>query len=224
MVLESYGARAAVHAALGEPTRLRVVDALALGDHTPGELSAELEIAPNLLAHHLTVLNGAGLIRRTPSRGDGRRVYLRLEPHALDLAVIPKLTASSLVFVCTHNSARSQIAAALWNARSEIPAASAGTDPAPRVHPGAVAVAARHGIRLAGRPLGYEALEQRPDLVVSVCDRAREGSWPFDGIRHLHWSVADPTETGTDAAFDEAFDEIVARIDAVVPSITKGTP
>jgi protein-tyrosine-phosphatase/DNA-binding HxlR family transcriptional regulator len=224
MEVESYQTRAAIHAALGEPIRLRIVDGLALGDLTPGELARVLEISPNLLAHHLAVLTDAGLIHRTPSHGDGRRKYVRLDRRAFDLAAVPTLTSSSVLFVCTHNSARSQLAAALWNRRSDIPASSAGANPAARSHPGAVAVAARHGIRLAAVPRGYDTVDERPDLVVSVCDRAREAAWPFGETRHLHWSIADPAEIGTDEAFEAAFAEIAARIDTTLPSITKGTP
>jgi len=59
--------RARVHAALGEPTRLAIVDALALGDASPGELGTALDLPTNLLAHHLGVLHGAGIVERSRS-------------------------------------------------------------------------------------------------------------------------------------------------------------
>ncbi|MEU0157140.1 low molecular weight phosphatase family protein [Micromonospora fulviviridis] len=62
-----------------------------------------------------------------------------------------------VVFVCTRNSARSQLAAALWSGRTHIAAASAGTKPATRVPPYAVAVAHRRGLALNRRPLGRRA-------------------------------------------------------------------
>src|SRR6478609_9314286 len=124
--------RARVHAALGEPARLAIVDRLVPGDASPGELGVELGLATNLLAHHLRVLQEAGLIRRVQSEGDRRRTYVRLTlqdplvraavlPHYPPAAVAPRV-----VFVCTHNSARSQLAAASWRRVSSVPAACAG--------------------------------------------------------------------------------------------------
>ena len=70
--------RAHAHAALAEPHRLAIVDALALGDLSPGELGERTGQSSNLLAHHLGVLESAGLVRRRRSDGDGRRSYLTL--------------------------------------------------------------------------------------------------------------------------------------------------
>ena len=117
-------ARAAVHAALADPARLLISDALAEGDASPSELATLLEMPSNLLAHHLAVLEQAGLVSRRRSEGDRRRTYLRLVPGAIDsLARPPARTARRVLFVCTANSARSHLAAALWRRASEIPAA-----------------------------------------------------------------------------------------------------
>src|SRR6187431_2201341 len=70
--------RAAVHAALGEPVRLAIVDRLGPGDASPGELAEAVGLASNLLAHHLKVLEEAGVIRRVRSEGDKRRSYVQL--------------------------------------------------------------------------------------------------------------------------------------------------
>ena len=73
------------------------------------------------------------------------------------------------MFVCTRNSARSQLAAALWEEMTEAPAVSAGTHPTARVHPGAVAAAKRVGLDLATAvPRTLPAAGKRPDLVVTV--------------------------------------------------------
>ena len=121
-------ARARLHAALGEPARLAIVDRLVLGDAAPGELSRALGIPSNLLAHHVKLLEKAGVLTRSRSEGDHRRTYLRLHPDALaHLAPENAVRAPRVVFVCTHNSARSQLAAALWARRSPVHAASAGT-------------------------------------------------------------------------------------------------
>src|ERR1700712_1300811 len=141
--------RARVHAALGDPARLAIVDALTLGDASPGEIGAALGLPTNLVAHHVKVLQDAGLVVRTRSEGDRRRTYLRLDPRVLASLTPPPLNAGErVVFVCTHNSARSQLAAALWRERVGGAVASAGTRPAARVHSRAVAVAHRHGLAL----------------------------------------------------------------------------
>src|SRR5215475_5741211 len=133
--------RARVHAALGDPARLAMVDRLVLGDVSPGDVGRELDLPTNLVAHHVAVLEAAGVLRRTRSEGDRRRSYLSLIPGVLD-GLMPghRLAAPRVVFVCTQNSARSQLAAAVLASRSPVPAASAGTQPADRVHPRAVRV------------------------------------------------------------------------------------
>src|SRR6187401_1318616 len=137
--LSAVAERARVHAALGEPARLAIVDLLVLGDASPSELGRALGLSSNLLAHHVKLLEQAGVLERSRSEGDHRRTYLRLRPDALaGLAQAGIVRAPRVVFVCTHNSARSQLAAALWQQHSTVPVASAGTDPAKRVHPLAV--------------------------------------------------------------------------------------
>ena len=81
------------------------------------------------------------------------------------------------------------------------------------MHPQAVRAARRRGVDLGGAvPRGYDDVPAAPALVVSVCDRAREAGVPFDAPL-LHWSVPDPVEAGTAAAFSAAFGEIADRID-----------
>ena len=210
--------RAGVHAALGEPARLAIVDRLVPGDASPSELAAALGVASNLLAHHLRVLEQAGLVRRVRSEGDQRRWYVQLvlDDPMVAAAVAPgqrvaPLIPQRVVFVCTHNSARSQLAAASWRRVSRVPAESAGTDPAVRVHPGAVAAGRRHGLRLGrARTAHVDDVLAGGDLVVAVCDNAHE-ELAVDTAR-LHWSVPDPVRVGTAAAFDAAYDEISRRV------------
>jgi len=204
--------RARAHAALGEPVRLAIVDELVLGDAAPGELSARFGLATNLLAFHLRVLDDAGLVRRVRSEGDRRRQYVQLRlddpavaaltrpapgpvtnlTAALPTAAVPAVGEGAVprrvVFVCTANSARSQLAAAAWRRVSPLPVASAGTHPASRVHPRAVAAARRHGLDLTGAaPTALTGLPGQtrgsdggPDtgaddpLLVAVCDNAHE--------------------------------------------------
>jgi ArsR family transcriptional regulator, arsenate/arsenite/antimonite-responsive transcriptional repressor / arsenate reductase (thioredoxin) len=211
--------RAAIHHALGEPHRLAIVDALRLSDHSPSELAALTGLTSSLLAFHLDVLEDAGLVQRAPSHGDARRRYVRSRGEVLArLDVVPRLTVDEVLFVCTANSARSQLAAALWRARTGRDASSAGDAPALEVHPLALETARARGLDLAGaRPRGYDEVTVAPDLVVSVCDRARERGLPFD-VPALHWSIADPVGGGPEA-FERATDELARRIDQLATTV-----
>ena len=219
--------RARVYAALGDPVRLAIVDRLYVSDAAPRELSEHFGLATNLLAHHLQVLEVTGVIRRSRSEGDRRRKYvqLRLDNPAVralggghHLGAGPRrCLPSRVVFVCTHNSARSQLAAAAWGSVSVVPAASAGTHPAVRVHPRAVAIGHRHDLSLEqARTSSIHDVVRRGDLVVAVCDRAHEElADPESAERggRIHWSVPDPVLVNTNAAFEGAYRDIAGRVD-----------
>lgn len=208
--------RAAKHAALADPVRLAVVDHLAVGDASPSEVQALLGLPSNLVAHHLKILEDAGITRRRRSQGDRRRTYVSLVPSGLDAITAGPAHAdhvgptSRVVFVCTANSARSQLATALWHDASDLPAASAGTAPATRVAPGARAAAKRHGLRLVdGTPRHLDDVLRGDDLVVTVCDSAHE---ELDGRDAVHWAIPDPVAIGTAAAYDVVVTDLGHRI------------
>lgn len=214
--------RARVHAALGDPARLSIVDRLLLGDASPSELQALLSMPSNLVAHHLRILEEAGVVRRGRSEADRRRTYLQLVPEALE-AALPAAgwQAQRVVFVCSHNSARSPLAVAIWNRRSELPAISAGTHPATKVHPGAVKAANRRGLPIGSHtPVHFDDVVRAGDLVVAVCDNAHEELAPDP--RRLHWSVPDPAGSDASEAFDQAVDTLAARIDRLLPALRAG--
>jgi len=218
--MDDRATRAKAYAALGDETRLSIVELLAHADLAPSELGAELGLPTNLMAHHLQLLEAAGLIVRRRSEGDGRRSYVLRTP-ACDrlLGTGPSLPRPQRVaFVCAQNSARSQLAEAYWRRVSDVPVVSAGMHPAVRVHPQAVTVGRRHGLdltsatpKLAGEVLAGD------ELVVAVCDRAYEelGSHP------LHWSVPDPARNNTDAAFEQAYTDLAARVDLLAAQLTE---
>ena len=210
--------RAALHAALSDPARLRIIDTLAVGDAAPSELASMLDMPSNLLAHHLRVLESERLITRTRSEGDKRRSYLRLVSATLDELTPPLLRAPErVVFVCTANTARSQLAAALWRHTSPVPVTSAGTHPAPRIDPGAIAAAERHRLPMRRtRPRAFADVHAEGDLVITVCDIAHE---ELRDHSDLHWSVPDPTRTGTAAAFDRAYDDLTRRVHHLAPGL-----
>lgn len=204
--------RAAVHHALGEPVRLAIAEALALTDRTPSELEAALDVPSNLMAHHLEILEAAGVIRRTKSSGDARRRYVTLVPEALDgIAVLPlrPIEASRVLFVCTANSARSPLAEAIWRSITSVPAASAGTRPAIAVHPLALEAADGAGLAITHGPQQLEAIRRPGDFVVTVCDQAREGGTTESS---LHWSIPDPAEEERLEAFAEVGVALTKRI------------
>lgn len=209
--------RSAVHAALGEEARLRLVELLSDGDLTVRELGASLGMPGNLLAHHLNVLEEAGVIARLASDGDRRRRYVTLRRAVLD-GLVPSVArlSGSVVFVCSHNSARSQYAAAYWHSVTGGDPVSAGSHPSTEVHPSAIRVALERGIDLSSAaPRGYESINFVPDVLVSVCDRAREEPLP-EAQRRMHWSIPDPVPAGTVAGFRAAFLEVERRVDQLI--------
>jgi protein-tyrosine-phosphatase/DNA-binding HxlR family transcriptional regulator len=215
---EAIERRAAKHAALSEPARLHIVDLLTLGDLSPSEIRAALGIPANLVTHHLNTLEAVGMVSRSRSEADKRRSYVHLSDTALDgLTPGAVESADRVVFVCTANSARSQLAAALWGRHSAIPAVSGGTRPADRIDAGAIAAAARHHLPLPEtRPRVLSDVLTSTDFVVTVCDNAHE---ELGVSGNLHWSIPDPVRIGTAAAFDTTYTELQRRISDLAPRL-----
>lgn len=216
--------RARVHAALSEPHRLAIVDALALEDLAPSELGARTGQPSNLLAHHLGVLEAAGVVRRRRSDKDGRRSYLTLaweNPVVAATAVAGRRPEGTrVVFVCSANSARSQFAASLMASHGIADVASAGTAPARAIHPLALAELSAHGLSpLAPAPVSADDVLRNHDIVVAVCDNAFEvlGRARVD----LHWSIPDPAQGGADD-FHTAFSNLTPRIGRLADALTHG--
>lgn len=121
-----------------------------------------------------------------------------------------------VLFLCTGNSCRSQMAEAIVNARlgDEWQAVSAGTRPAGYTHPKAIAALAEIGIQHEGRSKHVdEFLGQEFDLVVTVCDSAAEDCpvWLGKG-KKVHHSFFDPATTDDMADFRRVRDEIAEVI------------
>ena len=214
-------ARARAYAALGDPSRLAIIDLLANADLASGELANQLNLPTNLIAHHLRVLEEAGLVVRRRSEGDGRRKYVTRTQACNQLMGAGRIPRPHKVaFVCSQNSARSQLAESYWRTVSDIPVVSGGTHPASRVHPRAVTVGRRHGLDLtASRPRLAADVLSGDELVIAVCDRAYED---LDS-RPLHWSIADPALGESNEAFEGAFDDITGRITRLAASF-QGEP
>ncbi len=212
------GARAARHAALADVARLAVVEELALGDRSPSELQAAVSLPSNLLAHHLKVLEDAGLVTRRRSEGDRRRTYLTLlDSSLIERTAVEDRDVGRVLFVCSANSARSQLAAALWRRTSDVPVVSAGTRPAERIADGAKDVAERRSLKLvSSKPRQFSDVVTGGDFVIAVCDNAYE---ELGSTVNLHWSVPDPVTEGDSAAFDRAYLEIERRITTLAPRL-----
>ncbi|HXV92229.1 MAG TPA: hypothetical protein VD813_02930, partial [Pseudonocardia sp.] len=103
------------------------------------------------------------------------------------------------------------------------PATSAGTRPAPAVHPGAVAAARRHAVPLDPAVPRHVAEVLRPsDVVITVCDSAHEELAPAP--EWMHWSVADPVRRGGEDAFDRTVAELARRVARVAPALHPADP
>lgn len=210
--------RAAVHAALSDPARLQIIDTLQYGDASPSELAVMVAMPSNLMAHHLRALEDVGLVTRRRSEGDRRRTYLRLVPAVLDAVSPPSIQRTQrVVFVCTANSARSHLAAALWRRTSTVPAESAGTHPATRIEPAALEAAARHALPIRRlRPRHISQVLHDGDLVVTVCDLAHE---ELGTASRIHWSIPDPVRAGTPKSYDDTVDELARRVEQLAPRL-----
>jgi protein-tyrosine-phosphatase/DNA-binding transcriptional ArsR family regulator len=222
------------------PVRWRVLDALGASDRTVSELCRLLGCRQSLVSYHLACLRHEGIVRRRRSSADGRESYYILDltrcgellaasaetlhPGLRFESRLPRRSASAgtrVLFLCTGNSARSQIAQALVEQLTDgrVEALSAGSHPK-SLHPNAVRVMRERGIDIAGRRSKHlsEFAGERFDAVVSLCDRVREVCPEFPGHPDLiHWSVRDPAREGTtDAetyvAFERTAGELAARI------------
>jgi ArsR family transcriptional regulator, arsenate/arsenite/antimonite-responsive transcriptional repressor / arsenate reductase (thioredoxin) len=224
----------------GHPLRWRLLSELARSDRRVGELCELANRRQSLVSYHLRQLRDGGLVSMRRSAADGRDTY-----YALDLARCGELLASAgvslhpglappaprerpstrarVLFLCTGNSARSQIAEALCERLSggTVSAASAGSHPKP-LHPSAVRVMPE----IAGRRSKHlsEFDGQRFDYVISLCDRVREVCPEFPGGPELiHWSIPDPArEPGRDA-FERTAAELHTRIDFLIQAIEANT-
>ena len=223
----------------GHPLRWRLLSELAHSDRRVGELSALAGRRQSLVSYHLRQLRDGGLVSLHRSAADGRDTYYVLDLArcgellsnagvALHPALAPaasartrgkaRSTPARVLFLCTGNSARSQIAEALCEQLSggAVIAASAGSHPKP-LHPNAACVMRDRGIDISTRRSKHlnEFAGRRFDCVISLCDRVREVCPEFDGAPKLiHWSVPDPARgPGNDEETLPAFERTAAEIE-----------
>lgn len=245
----------------GHPLRWRLLRELSRSDRRVGELCELVGRPQSLVSYHLGRLRAERLVSMRRSSADRRDAYYRvdlarcgellaatgeaLHPGLRLGAAFPRTTElrsrrprARVLFLCTGNSARSQMAEALLEHLSggAVQAFSAGSHPKP-LHPAAVRVMRARGIELAGRRSKHlsDFTGQRFDSVVSLCDRVREVCPEFPGHPELvHWSIPDPAQVSADdgaadAVFQRTASELAVRIAflleliASIPPTRKGT-
>jgi protein-tyrosine-phosphatase/DNA-binding transcriptional ArsR family regulator len=240
----------------GHPLRWRLLRELARSDRRVGELCNLAGRRQSLVSYHLRQLRDGGLVSTRRSLADGRDTY-----YVLDLGRCAELLAGAgvslhpglvtgersgarrqggsapalvrVLFLCTGNSGRSQIAEALAEQLSAgaVQAVSAGSHPRP-LHPSAVRVMRERGLDLAGRRSKHlsEFAGERFDYVISLCDRVREICPEFPAAPELiHWSIPDPAREGggdeqVEAAFERTAAELCSRIGFLLAAIEHSRP
>lgn len=221
---------------LANDLRWQLVRELAVGDYRVNELVARVKQPLNLVSYHLKQLREGHLVTMRRSEADGRDNYYSLDldylravldaagsaihpavsrPPATDL---PLPRVASVLFVCTHNSARSQMAEGLLRHLSQgnIHVSSAGSAPA-TIHPDAIATMDALGIDIRSQQSkGFAAvLDQSFDTVITVCDQAREVCPTFPGAgQHIHWGFADPAAITDPHERQQAFAATAQRLQA----------
>jgi len=218
----------------GHRLRWRLLSELARSDRQVRELKDLIGQPQSLVSYHLGQLRAGGLVTMRRSSADGRDAY-----YSIDLARCGELLTAAggalhpglrlrpppspqagararVLFLCTGNSTRSQMAQAIAEQLSggTVTAASAGSRPRP-VHPNAIRVMREHGIDISGRQAKHmdTFAGQRFDYVISLCDRVREVCPEFPGPPEvIHWSIPDPAAGGSDADTLPAFRAVAADL------------
>jgi protein-tyrosine-phosphatase/DNA-binding transcriptional ArsR family regulator len=236
---------------VAHPLRWRLLGELTRSDRAVRELTERVEEPQNLVSYHLRRLRDGGLVHAHRSAADGRDSYYAIDLvecerqlQAAGRALHPALSLTPahpmtqrarrrqrrVLFLCTGNSARSQIAEALVERSSggAVGAASAGSHPKP-LHPNAIRVMRERGVDISGNRTKHldELVPQRFDMVVTLCDRVREVCPEFPSRPELvHWSLPDPAQAGvsdreTYPAFERTAAELETRIRFLLPLLTQ---
>lgn len=230
---------------VADPLRWRLLRELSASDRRVGELCVIVGQPQSLVSYHLRRLRTAGLVVSRRSSADGRDTWYRVDLRRCRSMLIdtgralhpgirlaPALPTPArpprsirrqarVLFLCTGNSSRSQIAEALLEQRTEgrVTARSAGSHPKP-IHPAALRAMADRGIDLSSRRSKHvrTLTRVRFDHVVTLCDKVREVCPEFPGHpSNAHWSMPDPSaESDVDAAMARTAAEIDDRLEFLV--------
>jgi protein-tyrosine-phosphatase len=241
---------------LAHDLRWQLVSALAHSDRRALELVALLGQPANLVSYHLNKLRQAKLVRNRHSAADHRAIYYSLDLLKVQALFVqagralhpalgetegatgtqtqnplaePSRPPTRVLFLCTHNSARSQMAEAILRhmSKGQVEAYSAGNEPS-QLHPFAIQAMDERGIDIRGQRSKHlsEYLGQQFDYIVTVCDLARESCPVFPGDpERIHWSFPDPAAVeGVDArrrAFQTTATELTTRINFLLVLIRR---
>ena len=238
---------------IGHPLRWRLLTELAQSDRKVSELKDLLRRRQGLVSYHLGRLRKARLVSMRRSSADGRDAYYTIDlarcgeliaaaAEALHPALklqpagIPSRGSASggmpvrVLFLCTGNSARSQMAEALLDHLSAGAAVGASAGSHPRsLHPNAIRAMNEWGIDISGRRTKKldELSGQHFDVVVTLCDRLREICPEFPGTPQVvHWSIADPSNPAASddesyPGFQEVAIELATRIRSILFTFRK---
>jgi protein-tyrosine-phosphatase/DNA-binding transcriptional ArsR family regulator len=229
------------------PLRWALLTELARGDLRVHELTNLLGQSQNLVSYHLGRLRKGELVSARRSAADGRDTYYSLDlahcGHLLTAsgsALHPALRLTApptpvgprrtrhgirILFACTGNSARSQMAEAFLRQLTggRVPAFSAGSHPKP-LHPFAVTALTEYGLDISGQRSKHldEFTGRRFSHVVTLCDRVREVCPEFSGAaEHIHWSLPDPARDDSGyPAFQRTAAELRTRVEFLVHRIS----
>ena len=230
---------------LANEVRWQLVSVLTHSDYRVQELVRLLNQPQNLVSYHLKLLRDSQVVHERRSTADARDIYYSLDLDRLRVlysaageALHPILGNTEgafpdgimqrtvkVLFLCTENSARSQMAEGLLQhiGNPHIEGFSAGTAPAP-IHPNAIKALAAVGIDISQqRSKSIIEFQSQPfDYVITVCDRAREHCPALgEGTRLIHWSLPDPAMVSPvdDAqyrAFVQTANELTTRIQYLI--------
>lgn len=226
---------------LAHDLRWTLLQQLTQSDYRVAELVAQVKQPLNLVSYHLRQLRQAGLVHERRSTADERSFYYSLDLqrlHRLYLEASSSLHPSlgetippgnrthwhfdgpppRLLFLCTSNSARSQMAEALVGhlSQGQVQALSAGSHPAQAVHPLAIRALAQQGIQMGQSvPKSLEVfVGQSFDRVITLCDRVRERCPTWGDSSPMHWSLPDPSAVeGSEAERQQIFDQLASQLD-----------
>lgn len=215
---------------VADETRLTIVRVLAMTDLKAGEIMERVGAPQNAVSYHLKQLRLLGLLHDRRSNGDARDVYYSIDVERLQAlyaatgtALHPGLAAENdfsyparqidrplrVLFLCTHNSARSQLAEAIlrYLGGDQVEVYSAGSQPSD-LHPMARQLLEEWGIdtsQFVSKPMS-QFTGQQFDYVITVCDRIRDSCPTFPGDpERIHWSFPDPSIIGDEAERWQAF-------------------
>lgn len=215
---------------LADESRLAIMQLLALSDLRAGELVEHLQAPQNAVSYHLKQLRSLGLLRDRRSSEDARDIYYRVDLERLHSlytaageAIHPGIGATAkqeaagtklsqplrILFLCTHNRARSQLAEGItrYLAGDQVDVYSAGNEPS-EIHPLTIEMLQELGIDTSQHysKSMEQFIDQKFDYIITTCDRVRGGcpTFPSDP-QQIHWSFGDPSASDSEAEQRKAF-------------------